>query len=292
MGLDCNDNGKPVSCCDTKLVPGGTFPMGRCGDANAGCNDAYDGDSDELPEHNATVADFYLDTFEVTVGRFRKFVEQYDGTPPTEDAATHPLIPGSGWQTGWNSNLPSSQTDLINNLKCEAIEQTWTDTEGDNEQYPTNCVSWYEAFAFCIWDGGRLPTEAEWEYASAGGHDNRLYPWGSEEPDGSPQRANMHSTADSPLIDVGTYPDGAGRWGQHDLSGSVWEWLLDWYESDWYSGAGNTCSNCADLASTSNRLLRGGSSNNSVPNLRTANRDSWSPTGRFNVFGFRCARNP
>ena len=51
---------------------------------------------------------------------------------------------------------------------------------GANEQLPMNCVNWYEAFAFCIWDGARLPTENEWELAAAGGSDNRVFPWGGD----------------------------------------------------------------------------------------------------------------
>jgi formylglycine-generating enzyme required for sulfatase activity len=267
--------------------------MGRCGDAGAGCSDEWNGGGEEVPEHDATVSDFYLDTFAVTVGRFRKFVEQYDGTAPAQDAGAHPLIADSGWQNAWNSELPSTETGLTSNLKCSYIGgQTWTDTAGANEQYPINCVSWYEAFAFCIWDGGRLPTEAEWEYAAAGGSENRLYPWGPEAPDGTPERANMHNTANSSFIDVGSYPDGAGRYGQHDLAGSTWEWVLDWYEGEWYSGDGNTCNNCSNLNNPFYRVARGGSFGNNALYLRSAYRFYDSPSNRAGSIGFRCARTP
>ncbi len=292
MGDTCNDGGLTVSCCNRKLVPGGTFPMGR----SLSGTDAYAaGDSDELPEHDATVAGFYLDTFEVTVGRFRKFVDQYNGTPPVEGAGAHPLISGSGWQAAWNVSLPSTQAALISDLKCYSSYQTWTDTPGSNETYPINCVTWYEAFAFCAWDGGRLPTEAEWEYASAGGAENRLNPWGQQAPDNTLAVFNCQwggtpgTCTASDRAPVGSVPAGQGRWGHHDLAGSVWEWALDWYSSSWYSGAGNPCENCANLTSSSTRVRRGGSWSDSTP-PRVAFRYGHSPTQPYNGLGFRCAR--
>lgn len=301
MGNDCVDNGTPASCCNAKLVAGGTFPMGRCGLPGTGCSDEYShfGVGEDSPEHDVTVGDFYLDTFEVTVGRFRKFVEQYTSTAPEEGAGAHPLIENSGWRGAWNSKLPADGSSLIGLLKCrpDLQIQTWTDSVGTNEQYPINCVSWYEAFAFCIWDGGRLPTEAEWEYASAGGDYNRLYPWGAEAPDVAPQRANYGATARSPFIDVGSYPAGVGRFGQHDLAGSMYEWVLDWYDDHWYSGDGNTCRNCSNLNTASNRVKRGGSWYSGVYDLRAARRSYDSPSYDSPVYreryhGVRCARNP
>ncbi|PIE06124.1 MAG: hypothetical protein CSA75_01170 [Sorangium cellulosum] len=277
-GTECQ--GK--SCCSNILVPGGTFPMGCTMDENC-----Y---SDEFPEHDATVADFYLDEYETTVGRFRQFVQQYDGTPLLDGAGAHPLISGSGWQAEWNSQLPSSQFELISNLKCHSSYQTWTDAPGSNEAYPVNCVSWFEAFAFCAWDGGRLPTEAEWEYASAGGGENRRYPWGQQEPDAT--RSNFYGSDHSPFIDVGSHPVGGGRWGHRDLAGSMWEWTLDWYSSLWYSGAGNSCDHCANITNESRRVRRGGSWNSSATYLRTTNRRSRTPVNHSHYIGFRCARTP
>ena len=128
-------------CCLSNVVTGGTF------------NRSND------PTAPATITSFRLDRFEVTVGRFRKFVEAYQGNGSmVADAGKHPLIPGSGWDPAWITSLPADQDFLKTSLKCDPMYQTWTDAVGGNERLPISCVSWYLAFAFCAWDGGRLPT--------------------------------------------------------------------------------------------------------------------------------------
>lgn len=294
-GLTCG----AVSCCQTILLPGGSFGMGRSTDGcdahdcwTDPCSECGQGDycpDDERPEHAALMGPFYLDTFEVTVGRFRRFVEQYDGTPPPEGAAAHPLVAGSGWQAAWDSQLPSSQTELVDHLKsCE--NAMWTDTPGSYEAYEINCVNWYEAFAFCAWDGGRLPTEAEWEYAAAGGEQNRLYPWGQEKVDNhDPKIWDWPGPVDS-------HVSRRGRWGHYGLAGNVFEWTFDAYSPSWYDEVGNVCDNCANTADGTDRVMRGGcwDYNTSLPpsfHWRAVTRTQVSAGAADYLFGFRCARN-
>jgi formylglycine-generating enzyme required for sulfatase activity len=148
-------------------------------------------------------------------------------------------------------------------------------------------LSWYEAFAFCIWDGGRLPTEAEFEYAATGGEENRVYPWGAAVPDAT--RAVYNGAT---LVVVGSKPAGAGRYGQLDLAGSLWEWVLDLY-----APYGTSCDDCANLTTGTTRVLRGPSFSNTdlaaVTGLRAANRyqDGRDPALHLNTTGVRCARH-
>jgi formylglycine-generating enzyme required for sulfatase activity len=120
-------------------------------------------------------------------------------------------------------------------LSCVANQHpTWTDEPGFNELQPINCVSWYEAFAFCVWDGGLLPTEAQWQYATVGGAQARTYAWGNTPPTASFVAYDcLFAGTDTCTVDdipeVGTHPDGDGRYNHSDLVGSVYEWTLDWY---------------------------------------------------------------
>lgn len=318
-GTECDG----ADCCETIGVPGGTFAMGRSSGttdtcegtpaadgacaaaANAcvysgrvwgcvdgewmdlGTPDATDGLSDEQPEHVVTVSNFYLDRFEVTVGRFRSFVSTYTGVPPAEGDGANPNITGSGWQTAWNSSLPASAADLRDHLNCSETLQTWSDEAGANEIAAINCVTWVEAFAFCIWDGGRLPTEAEWEYAAAGGSDNRYYPWFSDSADDT--RLNSSETDQSPFLSVGSKPAGAGRWGHVDLLGGMAEWNLDAYAGNWYSSAAATGPDPANVPPVTPYVLRGGGWNDGT--LRSACRGVRHGASTNADIGFRCARS-
>jgi formylglycine-generating enzyme required for sulfatase activity len=263
------------------VVPGGTY--NRSNDANS----------------PATVSDFRLDTYEITVGRFRKYVAAYPGNKPVAGAGKNPNNGSDpGWDATWNgsSYTKADQATLIAALKCDATFQTWTDTAGSNEKRPMNCITWYEAFAFCIWDGGRLATEAEWNYAAAGGSEQRPYPWGTTVPGNNANLAvygcyyngSGSCTGVTNIAPVGSVAAGNGKWGQADLAGNVWEWALDWYASPYP----NPCNNCANFASGANRVVRGGGFNNGASNLLSSIRSSLTPSFRNVNIGARCARTP
>jgi formylglycine-generating enzyme required for sulfatase activity len=285
-GLTCEG----ASCCLSLAVPGGSFAMGRSiAGTDASTALSVEGFPSELPEHSASVSPFYLDAFEVSVGRFRKFVNQFDGTPPANGAGAHPLISNSGWQSAWSSYLVPSKAALLTELKQHS-NPTWTDAVGQNENFAINLVDWYVAFAFCVWDGGRLPTEAEWEFAAAGGDDNRLYPWGQDTP--TVQMANFAGSEATPQHDIGTHDPGNGRWGHRDLAANLWEWVLDRYDPTWYAGSGSTCDDCANLSVGSLRVHRGGTYWRSEGYMRAAHRsEGTDPALHFATIGIRCARD-
>jgi formylglycine-generating enzyme required for sulfatase activity len=156
-------------------------------------------------------------------------------------------------------------------------------------------VNWWQAYAFCIYDGGFLPSEAEWEYAAAGGDEEREYPWGAADPGQAsqyaiyncyyPSMSGICGVEPMNMAPVGTPKLGAGRWGQLDLVGDDWEWLLDWNAA--YT---SRCIDCADLTpASSGRVLRG--SYYDGEGLQAEERGGGSdPT--VALFGFRCARAP
>jgi formylglycine-generating enzyme required for sulfatase activity len=265
-------------------VPGGTF--NRSNDAT----------------YPATVSGFRLDDYEVTVGRFRKFVAAYSQNMIAAGAGKNPNNAADpGWDTSWNASLPADATALTSTsyVKCAGgPPYVWTDSAGANENLPMGCIDWYEADAFCIWDGGRLPTESEWNYAAAGGSEQRLYPWGAAVPGANANLAvygcyfngTGTCTGITHIAPVGSVSAGNGKWGQSDLAGNVFEWVLDWYVSPYSQ---TSCTNCADLTAATGRTYRGGGSAYGASYLLTAYRGgSGGPTDRGGDQGVRCARGP
>lgn len=304
---NCGASGSD-SCCNSLLAPeGGAYYRGF--DVAA---DIYSGNQN----YPATVSNFLLDKYEITVGRFRAFVAAHQGTqenPPAVGAGTHPKLPGSGWEATWNTNLLADAPALMAALKCDATFQTWTDTPGANENRPINCITWYEAMAFCIWDNGYLPTDAEWNYAASGGDEQRVYPWsmppGTKMLDGSHASYSisqgggvidcvgdgMPGCAVTDLVKVGTLPQGDARWGHSELGGNVSEWVLDWYDVQYRNS--NPCVDCADLTVPATppqaRALRGGAYIDPLYAVRSDFRANFAePAQRVEMVGARCARAP
>lgn len=289
---NCGPSGDE-DCCTSLPVTGGTFYRSSGG-----------------VSYPATVSSFRLDKYEITVGRFRQFVAAWEGGwRPAQGAGKHAwLNAGSGlansgsgggyeigWDATWASNLATTNATWsdTSHLSCNSTSQTWTPSAGSNENRPINCMSWYEAYAFCIWDGGVLPSDAEWNYAAAGGSEQRAYPWSS--PANSTIINCSYANYDSGSYcsasytnDVGSEsPKGDGAFGHSDLGGNVWEWNLDW--SSPYSAS---CSNCAQLTNAGSRVIRGGSFGSVAPDLLASYRNSVGPSDHSDNVGARCLRTP
>jgi formylglycine-generating enzyme required for sulfatase activity len=212
--------------------------------------------SDEQPVHQVTVPSFEMTESEVTV-------QQY-GACVTAGACTAP-------DTGTNCN--------------------WNDP--GYEDHPVNCVDWNQAKEFCTWAGGRLPSEAEWEFAARSGGQDIEYPWGDDA-----------ATCSYAVMDDDTHTDGCdtGRtWsvcsitagnsaqGLCDLAGNVWEWVEDDYHSD-YTGAPADGSAWVESPRSSHRVRRGGCFSFYAFHLRAAERYYYAPSDRLISLGFRCVK--
>jgi formylglycine-generating enzyme required for sulfatase activity len=307
--------GASESCCTSLEVPGGTYYRTYDPVVDGGATLAADGGPTGEADP-ATVSGFRLDKYLVTVGRFRQFVKAVlpaDGgagwTPPGGSGKhTHlnggrglinvgaPPDAGAAYESGWLTSDNASVAPTNANLTYSA-PYTWTNAVGSQENLPINCANWYEAYAFCIWDGGFLPSDAELGYALAGGSQQREYPWGTTAPGTANQYAiygcyqpsgSGSCTGVTNIAPVGSAALGAGLWGQLDLAGNLLEWTADWYAT--YV---DPCVDCAFLTTTIyGRVLRGGFFDSAASDLLATYRDFLSPSDRFGSFGFRCARTP
>ena len=240
------------------FVPAGCFWMG-----------SITGNSDEEPVHEVCFDEpFWIDRFEVTNSAYQQFVEAGG-----YDDEKYWTIEGWKWKQARGLTGP-------------------LDYGYDDPQQPRLGVSWYEANAYVIWRGCRLPSEAMWEYA-ARGPDNLVYPWGNEFV--YDNAVYYYNNADEPA-DVGSKLGGISWVGAYDLSGNVWEWVADWYDADYYSTVADGAVDPPGPEEGSFRVLRGGSWSSFPNDLRGSSRtfdfpgdfpgDGQAPIDR----SFRCAR--
>jgi formylglycine-generating enzyme required for sulfatase activity len=285
--------------CASLEVPPGTFYRG------------YDGVTYTDASSPATVHGFRLDAYEVTVGRFQAFVEAFDLGPgvPEAGAGKHSylndgggLVVGqgdggptyeTGWDPSWTSTLPTNASDWFGSVRCSP--PTLTTVNLMDPDYPLNCVTWYAAYAFCIYDQGFLPTEAEWEYAASGGQEQRVFPWGSHDPGLGPDYAAwgcyfgdlgtcLQASVDIALVNQ--IPMGVARWGQWNMAGNMAEWTLDGYQSPRVT----PCVDCT--VAGAQKVFRGGSFGHDERYLYNGYRAYGDPTTNDVDNGFRCARPP
>lgn len=212
-----------------------------------GCNNNTDSECQENEQPGRYI---YLDTFQI------------DSTEVTVDAYSVCVNAGKCTAPGAESN------------NCN-----WGKLEKGN--HPVNCVDWNQASTFCTWAGKQLPTEAQWEKA-ARGVDGRKYPWGNETAscDYAVMDDGGNGCGTGSTMPVGSKLSGASPYGVLDMSGNVWEWTADWYDSDDYMAPHNL---------GSMRVNRGGSLNGESTLLRASSRGSGAPDRASSGIGLRCA---
>jgi len=195
------------------------------GEFAMGSNERISNSYDVFPKHSVTLDAFWIDQTEVTNQQYALCVA--DGT----------------------CKQPSS-------VKSPTRSSYYDDPEFSN--YPVIYVDWAMAKTYCEWVGRRLPTEAEWEKA-ARGEQAFIYPWGNDLPNDNLLNYNSE-TRDT--TEVGKYPDGKSVYGAYDMAGNVWEWVNDWYGSNYYRNSSSFNPQgpaSGDSPTASFRVLRGGS---------------------------------
>ncbi len=235
-------------------VPRAEFQMG----------DSYDVSAVQ-PVHNVEISGFWIDQTEVTNAQFTDFV----------NAMGNQMEGGETW------------------LDLDSVDRLIAQTEGKYrpkagyESHPVVEVTWYGAEAYCEWVGGRLPTEAEWEYA-ARGPKGTTYPWGNVLGEAF---ANWGYATDgyANTAPVGSFPKDESWCKAMDMAGNVLEWVVDWYGD--YPSEKQVNPNGPDIGEF--KVVRGGSWVN-VPHqleIRSTYRRKIAPTESGNLLGFRCAKD-
>ena len=251
---------EPVTGMDFVYVKGGCYDMG-CGDWAEDC------EADETPVHEVCVNDFLMGQYEVTIDEYRQFL----------------LATGDAAGVDFTDEHCPINNDSSYSLNGNAF--------GSDNTQPMVEVSWEGTVAFAEWLSSqtgltlRLSTEAEWEYAArcggleekyAGGDDANSLAWYGEASD----------TGATHVVGTKT-PNGLSI---YDMSGNVWEWCSDWYDSAYY--ASSTQDNPQGPSSGDYRVKRGGCWKVSPVYIRCANRGYEDPSNTGNHLGFRLVMEP
>lgn len=249
------------------FIPAGNFKMGSLP------TDPY-AQTDEQPQHLVYLDDYQISKYEITNAQYKDFMDAGGYSNSTY------------WTTeGWDWRTANTITEPL----------YWTaGTYNSGPSFPNHPVvgvSWYEAYAFCFWAGGHLPTEAQWEKAARGTDSSNYWPWGSIW-DASKCNSYYNTPPDTFVYSspVGFFTAGQSPYGAYDMAGNVWEWCNDRYHSDYYSVSPIT--NPTGPTTGTARVFRGGSFDNyGLDNFcRTAKRMSITPGDRYGNFGFRIAQ--
>lgn len=242
-------------------IPPGTFQMG-CVPGDSDC------EVDEAPRHEVTISrGFWIARTEATLRAYKQFVKASRRKMPPEPRAT----PFGALSLG-----------------AKSISEKFDGGPGKKEERPIVNVTWDQAKAFCEYGGGRLPTEAEWEYAARAGKAGLKYPWGDELTHDDANYGNVAGTDQwRYTAPVASFP--ANDWGLHDMIGNVWEWCSDWLDGNYYMKSPSTDPQGPEHGE--DRVVRGGSWGFHPKWLRTSARVRAKPESRGDDIGIRCVRD-
>ncbi|HEY4105027.1 MAG TPA: bifunctional serine/threonine-protein kinase/formylglycine-generating enzyme family protein [Polyangiaceae bacterium] len=266
-----------VTCPEDMVqIPAGQFFMG---------SELKTAADNQKPLHNVKVDSVCMDLYEVTAKKYKACSDVGKcRRAPTE--VEWPKI-----------------TDGDRKLYSELC----TGANPEKQDHPINCVTWQMADTYCKANDKRLPTEAEWEYATRG-PDGRVYPWGDDPPTAQHLNAcdeqcvawgKAHHVPELTPMDkgddgyattapVGKFPAGRSRFGPFDVVGNVGEWVADWYGP--YTADAQV--NPGGPATGERKVIRGGAWNATDETwLHPAFRYATVPTAQSHGIGFRCVKS-
>ncbi len=252
----------------------------------------------ELPTAKAHVPPFAIDRYAVTNSQYASFVEETGYITEAEQI---------GWSFVFAGLLPDDFEDTRGVQGSPWWRQifgaNWKFPEGPHSSidrrinHPAVHISWNDAAAYANWVGGRLPTEAEWEFAAQGGLDHPIFPWGNElEPEGQHMMNvwqgsfpdnNLETDGWYGTAPVGSYPP--NPYGIGEMTGNVWEWCSDWFSTDMKRGGSDPKGPTIGEA----KVIKGGSylCHDSYCNrYRIAARSSTTTDSSMGHLGFRTVR--
>ncbi len=312
------NDGKPPESSPVGMtwIPGGQFWMGAADDHMA----------DTKPWHRVYVDGYWMDKSEVTNEQFSRFIKATgyvtvaERTPRAEDYPQ--ALPGTLVAGSVVFHPPDHAVALNNQLQWWTYVPgaNWRHPEGPNSDiksrmgHPVVQIAYEDALAYCSWAGKRLPTEAEFEFASRGRLDRKRYAWGDEF---MPYGRHMANTFQGHFPDTNTGEDGyrvtapvgsfpANGYGLFDMAGNVWEWTSDWYRADYYqtlAASGEIAVNPKgpadsfdpDEPGAQKRVQRGGSflcTDQYCARYTAGGRGKGELDTGTNHLGFRCVRDP
>jgi formylglycine-generating enzyme required for sulfatase activity len=263
----------------TEHVDGGTFQMGGTSEQTAYAKD------NEFPVHTVSVSAFNIGATEVTNAQFLNFIRSRK-----IGAGGSGLTAGGESKTLLYSNL--------HGLQYNSDSAVWM-IEPGFENHPVVRVTWYGASEFCRWAGGRLPTEAEWEWAARGGRSasNTLFSGGNLEDANSVAWYNLN-TQTLPVGHKDTQPVGTkmkNSLNLYDMSGNAWEWVSDWYNLylsiSQLNPKGMSDADATESGITDKVRRGGGWADADVNALRVSRRDHNDPELNLGSCGFRFAKD-